>query len=228
MIHTTHRTRSRWLPYALGLLTLIGVPAASVAQYDHHGVIGSFGSASAGGDYIHLASSQPGSGHLRLGDISLFSGFLRAHPAQPGLDSDGDGLANEWDADNDNDGLTDIAEISGTAFDPVTPTDPNNSDSDTDGSSDAEEQRAGTNPNSAASLLEITDITRDGDTPRIHWRARGGRTYHLLATTDPDAGFAPVATNQAVGGSGAWQEMIGIAPLPADQPFRLFAIEVVP
>jgi len=77
-------------------------------------------------------------------------------------DMDGDGLTNEYETevtetnpalpDTDGDGLSDLAEITGTGIDPGTgmatgTTDPNDDDSDNDGFTDKAEREHGSNPN---------------------------------------------------------------------------------
>ncbi len=70
------------------------------------------------------------------------AGFLQAVAVRrPDLDTDGDGVPDELDRDNDGDGLFDIDEITGAAFGGHAATDPNNPDTSGDGMSDGDKAR---------------------------------------------------------------------------------------
>jgi hypothetical protein len=91
--------------------------------------------------------------------ITHYSGFLAALDSST-RDTDGDGLMDEYDPDNDNDGLDDWTEVTGSAFSPPVPTNPNDPDTDHDGFTDWAEQVAGTSPTDALSVFRI--LTIDG------------------------------------------------------------------
>jgi hypothetical protein len=129
---------------------------------------------------------------------------------EPGLDTDGDGLDDEVDPDNDGDGLDDEVEIAGTAFDPLTPTDPNRPDTDGDGALDSEEMAAGTNAQDPTAALRIIAVTGNSGAVRIEWLGRGGRTYLVRTAADLDAGFEDIAEARLSGGSGPWQVVTGL------------------
>lgn len=85
----------------------------------------------------------------------------------PDFDTDVDGQPDVWDADNDNDGITDLEEL-------VLGTEPNLADSDADGMPDLWELQHGLDPVAAADA----DEDKDGD----------GRTglQEYLDATDPE------------------------------------------
>lgn len=84
----------------------------------------------------------------------------------PGIDTDGDGIADAWE-------LTYTNSLAG--FGP-------GSDSDGDGASDQEEYFAGTNPLNVGSVLAITSFTAApaGTFPRLTWNSVLTRQYRLL------------------------------------------------
>ncbi len=81
-------------------------------------VIAGAGRWSNDGPYSNSSTvAQPGRiTHTSGGQVHNYAGFLNTFSLFPALDTDQDGLANEVDADNDNDGLQDAAELSGSAF----------------------------------------------------------------------------------------------------------------
>jgi len=108
------------------------------------------------------------------------------------------------DADNDNDDLDDAVELAGTAFDPNTPTDPNNADEDNDGQNDGNEAGAGTNPDDDSSLLMVADIdSAPGAT--VTWIGRGGLTYDIYCGGDLSVGLSDLlSTTNVTGGVAPW------------------------
>jgi hypothetical protein len=149
-----------------------------------------------GGRYRNISSAaQPGGiGFSSGGDYLNYAGFLGTISLQPSLDSDDDGLANELDGDNDNDELTDLAELAGTAFAFPTPTDPDDPDSDDDGLDDGGEAVSGTDPRNDTILLRLVDIVRGPGVPdvTVTWQARDQKTYKVYRVADPTGGSAPV------------------------------------
>ena len=121
-----------------------------------------------------------------------YSGFLQTYVDRPDLDNDADGIADENDTDDDNDGLTDLAEVTGSGFDPVIGTDLFDADTDDDGVGDGDESVAGTNPRDADSLLEIKTVDRENDNEVIEWKSRQGKTYDILhASNIFELAFSP-------------------------------------
>ena len=177
--------------------------------------------AQAGG--VGLATAAGGAQHS--------AGFLHVFQLNSGQDTDGDGLANEVDPDNDADGLSDEREASGSSFSPTTATAVNDADTDADGASDSEEAVAGTDPTDPASHLHVivgpfgpivAEMGFEPDPPPgegwttdvqyvhgllLRWPVRAGKTYTVSKTSDLKLGpFVPFYTNLAAGpGAGAWQ-----------------------
>lgn len=134
-----------------------------------------------------------------------YSGFLNTFILHPDLDTDADGIVDENDPDNDNDGLRDLTELEGIAFNPATATDTQVADSDGDGATDGEEAGAMTNPLDAGSIFAVTAI-RAGGNLELTWKARGGQQYQIevrdeVAGGDWEPFGSPVT---AVGGVAPW------------------------
>lgn len=196
-------------------------------------VLDGSGTTSSGGSYTNIsAAGQPGGIAVSSGGGYVNqAGFLNTFSLKPSLDSDGDGLADEIDMDNDNDQLADATELAGTAFSPGTPTLLNVADSDGDGIPDGAEAIAGTNPTDVNSLLEIVAITNAAGSRFITWQARGGnqKTYVVRGA---NSAFGPYTTvvfsNTVAGGLSPWFDTIGNATDPAAATNRFFAVEVLP
>lgn len=196
-------------------------------------VLDGSGSRSSGGAYTNLsAAGQPGGIAVSSGGGYVnYAGFLNTFVLQPGLDTDGDGLADEVDADNDGDTLADATELAGDAFDPSSPTDLNDPDSDGDGSSDGAEAVAGTNPGDPNALLVMTDIQNLGPAREVAWTARGNeeKTYVVRAATAPDQPYDTVIfSNTVAGGAAPWYEVTATAAHPTNAAGRVYAVEVLP
>ena len=152
-----------------------------------------------------VVSSCPAEPASTGGNFTGFSGFLETYVAAPSTDSNHNGIPDENDPDNDVDGLQDSQELAGSAFNPSTPTDLNQCDSDTDGASDLDEAHAGTNPLDANSLFEFGLLRVTGSHVILRWKSRMGSQYEVrtadslaelitaraLATVNGAAGPAP-------------------------------------
>ena len=109
--------------------------------------------------------------------------------------------------DTDSDDLTDWQEMSGSAFDPSTPSGIETADTDGDGFSDGDEALAGTNPLDAGNFLFLTDFWRQGGYQVVSWQGREGRSYQILsAPTVFDLRTNAVVMTEVTGGTGtgAW------------------------
>ena len=116
-----------------------------------------------------------------LGDIGAIE-YLPPDPEQlPDVDTDGDGIYDLLDMDDDNDGLSDSGE---TAIG----TDPKDPDSDGDGATDREEVLAGTDPNDPTSHFACGQIDVAGTDVTIHWSSSANRTYSLWGADSPGSG----------------------------------------
>jgi hypothetical protein len=106
-----------------------------------------------------------------------------------GTDSDGDGIFDADDPDDDNDGMTDEFEIR-YGLDPFV--DDAGGHADSDGMSNWEEYIAGTDPTNNVSCFRILSISGDGTI--IRWTSADGRFYSIQATTNlPATVFSNVA-----------------------------------
>jgi hypothetical protein len=152
------------------------------------------------------------------GSFTSYGGFIYTFVLQPTNDHDSDLIADEVDVDDDNDGLNDTDELSGSRFDPQTSTDPFSDDSDDDGVSDRDEARAGTNPKDAGSQFAVTDMSIETNMIRVSWKSREGRAYDVMTRSNLVRETPPrvLDTVTAVNGSGPWEETETetVLPLP--------------
>lgn len=189
-------------------MTMLAVTAH--AQFTNRSsVLDSSGTISTGGAFTNVsAAGQPGGIATSSGGAFVNqAGFLNTFSLRPGLDTDGDGLANEVDPDNDNDQLADATEIGGDAFSPASATLVNVADTDGDGQLDGWEAVAGTDPNNLNALLELVAISNSPAGRGIVWLARGNneKTYVVRAATDPRQPYATVVfSNTVAGGLAPW------------------------
>lgn len=222
--------RSIMLVATLGLCSVL----QTTAQFTNRSsVLDGSGTVSSGGGYTNIsAAGQPGGISISSGGNYVNqAGFLNTFSLKPGLDSDGDGLVDEVDMDNDNDQLADATELAGSAFSPTSLTGVNVADSDGDGVSDGAEAVAGTNPTNVNSLLEIVAITNAVGGRSVAWMARGDgmKTYIVRGA---DTVFGPYSSilfsNTVTGGISPWFETTASIVDPATATNRFFAVEVLP
>jgi hypothetical protein len=124
----------------------------------------------AGGDF-HLMSNSPciDAGAFITDSICDMDGEARPYGpaidmgADEYVDSDQDGLPDEWEVANSLDPHTDDA----------------TQDADLDGMNNLSEYLAGTNPRDSESLLGIAGLTLDSGKPLITWRTVFGKSYWL-------------------------------------------------
>lgn len=160
--------------------------------------------------YGHVgAGGQPGGiGTAAGGNWVNSAGFLQAVDIKrPLRDTDGDGIPNELDRDNDNDGLTDMEEVSGSAFGGYAVTDPNVRDADGDGMDDAAEAAGRYDPNDPGHCLKILTVAMADGELALTWIGKGGGTTNeVLASTNLQSGaFTNVVIRAAfAGGSAPW------------------------
>ena len=161
------------------------------------------GSRSAVGSLTNLSAvGQPG-GILKSGTAGAVNqaGYLNRFLLKPALDTDHDGAADEWDVDNDSDGLQDGAELDGSAFQGCARTDPNRSDTDGDGMNDAAEAAGMFDPLDPSHKLEILGLTCAAGDLTLRWIGKGGGA--LAAVLGGDRPGSGSVTNIVVRGSWA-------------------------
>jgi hypothetical protein len=102
-----------------------------------------------------------------------------AFPGDPkeSVDTDGDGIGNNADPDDDNDGIPDVWEIAHGTNPLVNDA---AADPDHDGFSNLAEYQAGTDPQDPKSFFHINRVTPTGESVTITFDAVPGRTYALL------------------------------------------------
>jgi hypothetical protein len=135
-----------------------------------------------------------------------YAGFLGAAFIQPGV-TNADGTPLEADPDNDDDGLTDTAEVSGSAFDGHASTDPNKADTDEDGMDDAAEAAGMYDPHDPHHLLVIVSFTNDEGNVTLTWIGKGGNTINAILSSDDlvSDDFSDIVHSDAyTGGDDPW------------------------
>jgi len=172
--------------FAVALLVSVTAALSAQAQLAQpSSVLDGSGTRSSGGTYNHIsAAGQPGGmSESSSGQLVNQAGFLHTFFLRPDLDTDGDGLPDEADSDNDGDTLADLTELTGSAFNPVTPTEVNVADTDSDGAADGAEAAAGTDPTDPSVALQFVAVSRNptADVCAVAWLARGNheKTYVL-------------------------------------------------
>ena len=217
------------------LLLALGLVATTAsAQYTNRSsVLNGSGTRATGGGYTSIsAGGQPG-GIARSANATHRNqaGFLNTFLLQAAADADQDGIPDELEEDNDNDGLADTSELGGGAFVPGAPTLVNTADSDGDGVPDGQEAAAGTNPNDADALFALTAITNGAGLRYVAWTGRGNneRTYRVLATPDATQPYAEVIfSNTLAGGSAPWYAVTNLIAEAGTNSARYYAVEVKP
>ena len=136
-----------------------------------------------------------------------FSGFMDTFVMFPTRDADNDGVPDESSKDNDGDTIDDVKELEGTAFSPITPTNPQLIDSDWDGVTDQIELIAGTDPTDPTSYLQISDVNITDQDFIIYWQGRANIDYQVLLYTNllftNDVFVSP--TISSTNGTGSWE-----------------------
>jgi hypothetical protein len=164
---------------------------------------------------------------------TLYQGFLGGAVLFPNLDHDADGLCDEVDPDNDNDGLADLEELHGNLFPVTTITDVNKADSDGDGASDGAEAVMASNPLDSQSLLRLTQFQMEADgTVTLAWQAQGGVRYRVdWGASLTDLHFANFMPGQvtATGGTGPWLDTVATTSFAKpSQSNAFFRVSVAP
>jgi hypothetical protein len=224
--------RSALAPAAL-IAFVLGVTAASAQFTNKSSVLDGSGTTSSGGTFTNIsAAGQPGG--ISQSDGGTFvnqAGFLNTFFIKGALDTDGDGIQDEADLDNDNDDLRDTTEIAGTAFTPNTLSGVNSTDTDSDGMSDGREARGGTDPTDANNAFELIRVAHVQNTATglVSFVARGNneRTYVIKAAND---GFTQPSqvlfSNSVAGGTGPWFQTTNTLVDTTTTNARYYSVEV--
>ena len=177
------------------LLTGITIASATFAQAAYTNAtlnITACGGTMSDGGYTSIGSLVPVGGQTsQSGTLYNYSGFAAGFILQP--QTAFSGLPDEWNPDNDRDGLQDGEEImagsslynSDTDGDGLSDPDevktygtsPVMADSDADGMNDAHELIAGTSPTNRASVLSVTCTLLSNGQKELSWFGVQGRNY---------------------------------------------------
>jgi len=117
------------------------------------------------------------------GSYTHYGGFIGTAPMRPGT-TNAQGIALELDPDNDDDGLTDEAEVTGSAFGGHASSNPNADDSDGDGMSDGDEADGMYDPNDPGHRLAIVSAETSGGMLTLTWIGKGGGTVNRIQSSD--------------------------------------------
>jgi hypothetical protein len=173
--------RGLWT-FSAAVLVLSSINSYGTEQVSSH--ISPCGSYASQGNLSAVFAVVPFGGVSASETLAEFSGLSAVNPLHPEQLS-ASGLAREWDLDNDDDGLADALEVSGTAFDGYAVSDPNNPDSDGDGMPDGAEAEAGFDPLDAGHRPWIESVEQlPNGSYRFVWNGKGGGAVTRLAYSD--------------------------------------------
>jgi hypothetical protein len=218
---------------AVCLCLVLGFSLAASGQYRQLSTVhdGS-GTMSSGGTYTNWsAAGQPGGIAVSSGgSMTNYAGFLHAVDIKrSSQDTDGDGIIDELDTDNDADGLLDTAEVAGSQFSPATATLVNNADSDGDGVTDGGEQAAATDPTDNNANLRILNIRNQAGSREVSYLARSEKNYKIRSR---DGSYTyptnELGSDSESGGAGAWLVRTNTFADAASTTSRFYAVEPVP
>lgn len=149
-----------------------------------------------------------------------WGGFLAAGVWRPQQDTDGDGLADEWDLDNDGDRLWDREELDGSAFQGFAVTDPMSADTDADGMNDLAEAMGMFDPLDPDHNLRITGFSLADTNKVLRYMTRGGgAAQYLMMRTNWTTGAAALLQHKNLtGGDPPWHKMERTLTLPPNAP----------
>lgn len=200
------RLMNRWeaaIPWAsLGASDISSITTCQVAAV--------VASSSVSGETRYLSGNYLGaaaSGSMQGGNYGYNAISLTALDVHlPGYDSDGDGLADEWE----------LRYFVNLGFLGVP------GDWDGDDVSDVLEQAAGSDPSDPASLLAIVDVMGGGNGPVLRWQSARGRTYAVHRTTNLLEDFSVLESNIP---STPLQNVYTDAPGTVGSSFYLIGVE---
>lgn len=212
----------------------IAVASASYGQFTNKSsVLDGSGTLSTGGTYTNIsAAGQPGGISTSEGGTYVNqAGFLNTFFIKGNLDTDGDGILDEADQDNDNDDLRDATEIAGSAFSPATGSGVNSSDTDGDGMNDGREALDGSDPTDANATFELVQIVNTGAVGSVTWLARGNNEKKYMVKASSRSYAQPsevIFSNTVAGGSAPWYQVTNTFSDSVTTNGRYYSVEVVP
>jgi hypothetical protein len=201
MIHINRWSSPSQLIIMVTLVMTLGVGVGRAQLSQPQCALTMSGSRQISGDLVNVSAAGlqvNGVGRDSSGQLQNYVGFLASIVMSPTLDSDQDGLCDENEADNDDDGIEDSDEILGISFDPSVTTDPNNPDTDGDGMSDGQEIVVDTSPTDSASVLAVVALSPGASGIEVHWQGGNSVTQYLMRceALPPEGSWEPIFTNQ--------------------------------
>ncbi|MCW1914956.1 hypothetical protein OJ996_15310 [Luteolibacter sp. GHJ8] len=148
-----------------------------------------------------------------------------AFPGDPAesVDSDGDGIGNHADPDDDNDSMPDVWELQ-YGLNPLLAD--GDRDADFDGFTNFQEYEADTNPRNGSSLLKVNISKPTPGSVRLTWMGRPGRSYSIWRLPTLSLTPEPAILNLRAGSSSAM--MSQDFPLSGGKCFYFLKAEIAP
>jgi type VI secretion system Hcp family effector len=134
-----------------------------------------------------------------------------------GQDTDGDGIPDVDDPDDDNDGMPDSYE---QAFGLNPLLNDANQDLDGDRMTNYEEYVAGTDPSQATSNFRVSATQVDATTARLTWTSTAGKSYDVKASAQVNGSYSTIQTVPSAG-DGQTSTLV-----PLTSPGQFFIISV--
>lgn len=175
--------RTMWIRMMAGtasIFTISALHAGAIIEQTASVTSGGGACFSNATEWTAACVGQPGTVSVSANaQFTHYAGFLGGAFLRPG-ETNAHGIALEADPDNDDDGLMDSAEVSGSAFGGHAHTDPNAADTDEDGMDDGAEAAGMYDPNDPSHRLEILLLTHSVGNLGLSWIGKGGGTTNTI------------------------------------------------
>lgn len=202
-----------WRSLVFGI-TLLTVAHADVAQKSVQLAPGG-GRMTEEGAYTHTAVGDAAGGVVSVSGSQVHqSGFFGGAVIRPDA-VNALGVPVEISSDNDGDQLSDLDELTGTAFGGYAATDPNAADTDGDGMADGDEASAGFDPMDSNHRPAITLIPQGQEGLfTVEWVGRGGGTTNQIVwsrSLEPSTFTNVLVSTNLTAGAAPWFKTVSQA-----------------